>query len=243
MGLGPGRATWLECCSEAMTTVNEFNNSSYIKFHGTIRKWHLLFRRNGECFPNPNTHKKDGKKTLPRLLEENPDLKDAIMYYAQEHLHKLSASLVFHYLHEEALPALVEKKREELDNPGYSKDELLREHQLGKLTLRTVYKWMERLGYRYQPRIKCYYVDGHEKVEVIAYRQNFIRWYFQHEHRMFRWIQLPLLEVQAMEEAGELQQGMGKQYKANLPLKRMMVIIQSSGWSSISMTIQVFKQE
>jgi hypothetical protein len=96
MGQGPGRATWLECCLEAMNTVNEFNNSTYIKFHGTIRKWHLWFRRNGECFPNPNTHKKDGKKTLPRLLEENPDLKDAIVYYAQEHLHKLSRK---HYLH------------------------------------------------------------------------------------------------------------------------------------------------
>ena len=108
MGQGPGRATWLDCCQEAMATVNEFNNSTYIRFHGTIRKWHLLFRRNGECFPNPNTHKKDGKKTLPRLLEENPDLKDAIVYYAREHLHELSASLVVHYLHEEALPGNID---------------------------------------------------------------------------------------------------------------------------------------
>jgi hypothetical protein len=52
-----------------------------------IQQWHLMYCRSYKCFPNPNTHKKDGKATLPRLLEENPDLKDAIIYYAQDHLH------------------------------------------------------------------------------------------------------------------------------------------------------------
>jgi hypothetical protein len=120
--------------------------------------------------------------------------------------------LLYHYLHEEALPALVEKKKEELDNHECTKDDLLAEHQLKKLTLTTVYKWMEHLGFWYQPQKKCYYVDGHEKAEVITYRQNFIRRYFQHEKRMFRWIQLPLLEVESMEEVGELEKGMGKRY-------------------------------
>ena len=212
MGRGAGGATWLDCCQEAMNTVNQFNNITYIKFHRTIQGWHLLYRRNGECFPNPNTHKKDGKKTLPRLLEENPDLKDAIIYYSREHLHELSASLLYHYLHEEALPAPVEKKKKELDNHEYTKDDLLAEHQLKKLTLTTVYKWMERLGFRYQPRKKCYYVDGHEKPEVIVYRQNFICRYFEHEKRMCRWIQIPLSEVESMEEVGELEKGMGKRY-------------------------------
>ena len=123
MGQGAGGVTWLECCRQAMDTVNEFNNNTYIKFHRTIQQWHLMYRRNSECFPNPNTHKREGKVTLPRLLEENPDLKDAIVYYARDHLHELSASLLFHYLHEEALPALVEKKREELDNQQYTKDD------------------------------------------------------------------------------------------------------------------------
>ena len=147
MGRGAGGATWLDCCQEAMTTVNDFNNTTYIKYHHTIQVWHLLYRRNGECFPNPNTHKKDGKKTLPLILEANPDLKDAILYYARDHLHELSTSLLYHYLHEEALPALVEKKKDELANPHYNKDDLLIEHHLTKLTLRTVYKWMERLGF------------------------------------------------------------------------------------------------
>jgi hypothetical protein len=72
MGRGAGGATWSDCCQEAMNTVNQFNNSTYIKFHPTIQGWHLLYHCNSECFPNPNTHKKDGKKTLPWLLEENP---------------------------------------------------------------------------------------------------------------------------------------------------------------------------
>jgi hypothetical protein len=87
--------------------------------------------------------------------------------------------------------------------------------------MRTVYKWMEHLGFRYQPRMKCYYVDGHEKTEVIAYRRNFVRRYFEQEQRMFRWIQIPLLEVEAMEEAGELQKGMGQLYNANATGQRL----------------------
>ena len=79
MGRGPGRATWSDCCRESIQTVNEFNNTTYIKNQETIQRWHLLYRRNDECFPNPNTYKKDGRKTLPRLLEENPDLQDAIV--------------------------------------------------------------------------------------------------------------------------------------------------------------------
>jgi hypothetical protein len=172
MGQGAGGVTWLECCTQAMHTVNDFNNTTYIKFHRTIQQWHLPSYR---CFPNQNSHKKDGKAKLPRLLEENPDLKDTIIYYARDHLHELSASLLFQYLHEEALPALVEKKKEELKNQQYSKDDLLVDHQLGILTLRTVYKWIERLGFRYQPQMKCYYVVGHEKPEVIVYRRNFVR--------------------------------------------------------------------
>jgi hypothetical protein len=62
---------------------------------------------------------------------------------------------------------------------------------------------MEHLGFLYQPQMKCYYVNGHEKTEVIAYRRNFVRRYFEQEQRMFCWIQIPLLEVEAMEEAGE----------------------------------------
>jgi hypothetical protein len=80
---------------------------------------------------------------------------------------------------------------------------------------------MERLGFRYQPRMKCYYVDGQEKPEVIVYRHNFVRQYFEQEQRMFPWIQLPLLDVEAMEEEGELQQGMGQQYNATMTGQRL----------------------
>jgi hypothetical protein len=64
--------------------------------------------------------------------------------------------------------------------------------------------------------MKCYYVNGHEKPKLIVYRRNFVRQYFEQEQRMFRWIQLPLLEVEAMEEEGELQQGMGRGYNATM---------------------------
>jgi hypothetical protein len=37
MGQGAGGVTQLECCAKAMHTVNDFNNTTYIKFHRTIQ--------------------------------------------------------------------------------------------------------------------------------------------------------------------------------------------------------------
>jgi hypothetical protein len=51
MGQGAGGVTWLECCREAMQTVNEFNKLTYIRYHQMIQQWHLIYRRNFECFP------------------------------------------------------------------------------------------------------------------------------------------------------------------------------------------------
>jgi hypothetical protein len=67
MGQGAGGVTWLECCAKAMHTVNDFNNTTYIKFHRTIQQWHLMYPRSYECFPNPNTHKKDGNRVPFKL--------------------------------------------------------------------------------------------------------------------------------------------------------------------------------
>jgi hypothetical protein len=60
---------------------------------------------------------------------------------------------------------------------------------LVKLSVSTMYRWMRKLGFRYEVRKKCYYVDTHEKPENCRYRKQYAREYRQLELRMHRWIQ------------------------------------------------------
>jgi hypothetical protein len=54
-------------------------------------------------------------------------------------------------------------------HPGekFTVEDLLKENGLSKLAIPTVYRWIRRLGFKYQVRKKCYYVDTHEKPEEL----------------------------------------------------------------------------
>ena len=47
---------------------------------------------------------------------------------------------------------------------------------------------------------------------------------------MFRWIQIPLLEVESMEEVGELEKGMGKRYKGEANGQRTLTVDGTHDW-------------
>jgi DNA-binding transcriptional regulator YhcF (GntR family) len=205
--------TWRQCCNEAVQRVNKWETHEHIKNGETLRIWHHDFRGSNECFRNPNVYKRNGKPPLPPMLERNPDFTRSVVRYAKTNLKELSAELLFNYLHEIALPALLLQRREELGDEAYETTDLLRENRLTKLTLETVYRWLDRLGFKYEARKKGYYVDNHEKPETVAYRRHFIKRYLKYEFRMFRWIQLSLEKVKAMEENEEIDEGLGHRYQ------------------------------
>jgi hypothetical protein len=95
------------------------------------------------------------------------------------------------YLHDTIIPEMI-KERENSDNK--SKEdmtrELLQEYGLSSLSLGTVCRWMNRLGFKYDVRKKSYYVDGHERPGTIKYRKDFVTRYLSYERRAHRWIQI-----------------------------------------------------
>jgi hypothetical protein len=98
------------------------------------------------------------KTSLPPLLDQNPEVKQSIMEYAKQTLNDLSAELIYSYLHEVALPALLNDRRAELVNPTLTMEQLLEENQLTKRSMTAVFRWMGRLGFKYETRRKTYYV-------------------------------------------------------------------------------------
>jgi hypothetical protein len=98
----------------------------------------------------------------PCWLERNPDLKKSILQCATSNLNELTAELLLACLHDAALPALLEKFKEELGNPQqHIMHDLFQEHGMSKLSMSTVHRWMRRLGFKCEPRKKCCCVDGH----------------------------------------------------------------------------------
>jgi hypothetical protein len=147
------------------------------------------------------------------MLERNPDFKRSVITFAKQNLNELSAEMISNYLHMIGLPELLRQRQEELEDANFEMVDLLRENRLTKLTLGTVYRWLDRLGFKYEPRIKGYYVDDHEKPETVAYRRHFIKRYLKFEDRMFRWVQLPLEVVKEMEENEDIEGGLGHRYQ------------------------------
>jgi hypothetical protein len=58
-----------------------------------------------------------------------------------------------------------------------------------------MYRWMRLLGFKYEVRKRCYYVDWHEKPETKVYRKKFAKRYFEDEKLMHRWIQIELTRL------------------------------------------------
>jgi hypothetical protein len=133
------------------------------------------------------------------MLDRNPDFTRSVTRFAKTNLNELSAEMLCNYLLSIALPVLLLQRQEELANDNFDMTDLLHENRLTKLTLETVYHWLDCLGFKYEARKKGYYVDNHGKPETVVYRHHFVKRYLKFELRMFRWTQLSLKRVKEME--------------------------------------------
>ncbi len=97
--------------------------------------------------------------------------------YGHEHLANLSIKMMVEYIHSIVLPSMVAEERsvtvEEVRENETSYQEavkaMLKRYGLTCICPTMVYRWMKSLGFCYEPRKKCYYVDGHEKPSTFEY--------------------------------------------------------------------------
>ncbi|KAI2488670.1 hypothetical protein MHU86_6071 [Fragilaria crotonensis] len=164
------------------------------------------------------------KRPLPRVLEVFPCAKEQIVAFGVENLSHLSIEAVYQFVHSSVIPRLAALwKRESVvdedtaetstlststtainptSNPvDVDQDEddialFLRAHRLKNMSFTTAWRWMRLLGFKYDTRRKSFYVDGHEREDVVAHRNAFCKNYLTVlEPRCRRWIQLPLSEA------------------------------------------------
>ena len=71
---------------------------------------------------------------------------------------------------------------------------------------------MVKLGFKFEPRRKSYYVDTHKNPENVEYRKKFITRYFDYELRSHRWYQIIKEEKMKYVDKGELDIASGYEY-------------------------------
>jgi hypothetical protein len=211
--------TWERCCEEAVKQL-KVAGLTQAKNARTVTEWYRQFREKRSFrIPKP-------KKNLPPFLHAHPHLCTRIKQYATENLDTLSIEMLSEFIHDKILPTLVKDERrrdDDLDGeipvdrttiPNYDEKikATLRPYGLTCVSPSTVYRWMLCLGFRYEPRRKGYYVDGHERPATVQYRWKFCQRYLAYEQRMHRWIQVPATEANELEKSGEVTEGSGYKY-------------------------------
>jgi hypothetical protein len=55
------------------------------------------------------------------------------------------------------------------------------------ISTKTALRWLEKLGWKYGKLKHGMYLDGHERLDVVEYRQAFVERWMGHERRFHRW--------------------------------------------------------
>ena len=200
-------------CLDIDLFSDEITNCHYvIKSTKTLIRWFHMYQDN-DAFTNILSINQS--KRLPPLLEDNPDVVKSIKKICKEHISLLTVELLYNHIHEQIIPSLVKTIREERKDQEYNKEKLFEEFQFKTLTIKTVYNWMVKLGFKFEPRKKSYYVDSHKSPENIAYRKKFITRYFEYELRSHRWYQISKEEKMEYVKKGSLDESSGYEYDQN----------------------------
>jgi hypothetical protein len=201
------RVTWHDCCKRAC----QFLNSLGLKqatFFKTVANWNKIFRK-FECFPHPNPYVQCGKRPLPKLLELYPDAKDQIVSYGIKNLATLTIESVHDFIMNTVVPRLTLTWSNEHVNIPQETDlcentdnktihSFLNAHGLESMSLTTTWRWMCLLGFCYDTRKKCFYVDGHERHDVVATRSAFCKRYLtDYEPYCRRWVHVSVVEAKS----------------------------------------------
>ena len=188
--------TWHDCCKESCNRLNSLGMNQ-ATFYKTIAQWNMIFRK-FECFPHPNPYVQCGKRPLPRLLEIFPDARDEIVGYGVKNLATLTIEGVHDFIVTSVIPRLAaewkkdQQAQEEdhtdnnttsavttistiVDDQHNFNESFLRAHRLESMSFTTAWRWMRLLGFRYDARRKSFYVDGHERDDVVANRTQFCK--------------------------------------------------------------------
>ncbi len=153
--------TWNKCCTEAITISKKMGISTVNNAKTVERRYRSFCNK---CLFIVPTKTKDN---LPPFLDLNPKAYKAIKKYGNCNLASMSVEVMSQHIHHMILPQIIEKERQEKIRAGemnasevqkYERESrtLLKRYGLTCICPGTVYRWMKKLGFNYEPQKKSY---------------------------------------------------------------------------------------
>ena len=200
-------ARWMDdCCTQAIIDSSKMGIEA-ATHKQAVAGWNILLRSNNERFPLPNPRIHKEKNPLPELLEY---FQDEIMYpwveYCIQNLADLTVELAQNELITKIIPNASASIDDENENDKQIQDSLLQVYLECPISISTTWRWLRRLGFSYDTRKKSFFVDGHERPNVVFRRNEFCLLYLSKlEPKTHQWIQ-NISEIQ-FDEINEARRG------------------------------------
>ena len=188
----------------------------------TVAGWNILLRSNREHFPMPNP-KIFKKKPQPELLEYFPEeITSPWLAYCIENLADLTIEMARNHLVNVLIPSaaagdeeqgrlpVVEEEQEDhasstVTTSSTIRSSLLQDYVKNPISMTTTWRWLRRLGFIYDTRKKSFFVDGHERLDVVVRQNEFCTLYLtQLEPCAHRWIQVTAETVEEWKREGKM---------------------------------------
>ncbi len=145
---------WDDICNQAVETLKKFS-MTITRSSRVVRNWYQQFRKQRKFSVRCTK-----KHSLPPFLQQNQDVCMKLQTYAREHLSELSVELLLEYLLETVLPSMVKEtsgvEKRAVSQEQYTAEakKILSTYGLTCIDPSTVYRWLQKLGFRYEPRRK-----------------------------------------------------------------------------------------
>jgi hypothetical protein len=159
----------------------------------TVQRWNCVFREEN-CFHHINPYVTIGKREVPVVFDMFPSAGQMFFNWAHANIKTFCLEGAKHYFETKLFPSLLtqlndEKKEGEPDMTIKQFYQLIGLHGVG-ISMPTVCRYLKMMNFSYKARGKTFYVDGHERKEVIQDRIRFCRKYMALERRCYRWVQV-----------------------------------------------------
>ena len=198
--------SWEQCCSEACKQLNKLGVLQ-ATIGRTVRDWNLEFRKQ-QVFLHPNLMVRCGQRPLPLMLVRYPAAKDQMAAFGLSNLSTLTVETMRRFCIDDLFPKLFLQFCTENTADAYrghhvtesvpTMANFLQYHGIRTFAFSTCLKWMKLIGFTYSHQRKSYYVDGHERDDVVDSRRIFCCKYLTEiEPRCLRWVQYDAKEIVA----------------------------------------------
>ena len=195
--------SWRACCERACTALQQAGVKGCSP--EVVMRWNREFRKN-DCFRHLNVFVATGVKPEPTVFALFPEAKGRLLSFATTNLSEFSLEKVREYLNTTLLPDPWQKHNREVRKDAEKSGETNKNKDLTKtefyrdvlgigadgLSIPTVCRYLQQLSYSYTAKKKTWYVDGHERKDVVLDRIEFCKEYLKLELRCHRWVQLTL---------------------------------------------------